>query len=194
MAKGKKTKDEAAQDRIDKEQRQADAPAVEDEAEAQAETARDQAGHEKHIDSTREAIMKKSTSDRLHRKQKDTEQLDDDGKRLQEAMEAEVRGEPNEFDTEYDADAEAAAEDEPAPRKTPETVDSDPDLVTITVDGVEKTVSRSEVEKAGIAAMQKLSAADQRMRDASTYEASLKTLEASLRKQMEDIQEVLDNI
>ncbi len=184
MAKGKKKSDKEQQAALEKEQRSADTDVIEEPA-ADEELRRPD-GARQHVDLTREEIMAKSKARRNKQKAADTEQLDDDGKRLQEAMEAEARGELNEFDTEYEAPKPG---EEPAGDEKPtETVDSDPDVVTIKVDGEEREVPRADIEKAGVAALQKESAADKRLKEASEYELSLKSLEASLQKQIEDLQ------
>lgn len=148
---------------------------------------RNQSGLKRSQNETREEIMRNASARRRARRDSDTEQLDEEGKRRQAAMEAEVRGEEHEFDAKTPPETEFETEEQPdaAEKKTGDDVDSADDLVTITVEGEEQQVSRSAVEKAGIAALQKESTADKRLKEVSRYEESVRQLEASVRQQID---------
>jgi hypothetical protein len=80
-------------------------------------------------------------------------------------------------ETAEEIDAAAAAADDagqepPAGDDAP--IASAAKMVKIVVDGVEREVSEDDVKNAGVAALQKLSAADARLQAAATYEAQLK--------------------
>lgn len=186
------SKDEKDQTELEKEQKAAEVDELDieqPEGDQEPEERHDQRGLKANVDPVREAIMKKSKGERKRRHKEDRAELDQEGKDLQDAMEAEVRGEPHQFDDDYVEEPDPEAEKEPAKaEKAPDPVDSGADVVTIKVDGEEQEVSQSAINKAGIAALQKESTADKRMKDATQYEASVRTLEASVRKQLEDLQ------
>lgn len=187
---------EEKQRELEAEQRAADAPDEEltppDGEEAtppESEERHDQRGMKAYTDPKREAIIKRAKARRQGDLKSDREELDEEGKEIQDAMEAESRGEdPPEPE---DPPADPPKEDDP-PKEKP--VDSSDDLVTIKVDGKPQQVSRSDVEAAGIAALQKERNADEKMRAASKYEESVRNLETSVRGQLEEVNQKLKEL
>jgi len=86
-------------------------------------------------------------------------------------------------------------EEQPAPAQTiaeeqPQTVDSNDEMVTITVYGMQQDVPRAEVDAVGgTAAYQKIVAADEKMKRASTYEASVRALDQEVSERLKALQE-----
>jgi copper chaperone CopZ len=80
---------------------------------------------------------------------------------------------------------EVATELEETPPPAP--VASAPEKVKIVVDGQEREVSRDDVIKAGVATLQKQSAADQRLQDAATYEARVRAWAQSEHERLKQV-------
>ena len=72
----------------------------------------------------------------------------------------------------------------------PEGVDTDSDLVTITVYGINEQIPRSEIDAVGgVQKFQKMRAAEVRMERAATYEASLRKYEDSVQQRNAELDE-----
>ena len=85
--------------------------------------------------------------------------------------------------------SEQAAAEEAAPAEAAKAVDTAEELVTITVDGEERQVPRADVEQAGIAALQKIETGDERLKQATAYEKSVRRLEEAVNARAEELED-----
>lgn len=150
-------------------------------------------------DDARNAIYEKAVVVRGENKKADLEQMDDHGRVMAIRMEMEAAGRPDEeillklheqgyMVIEDDELAALKAEVGDTDDKvrisgpTPEVLDTDGDVVTITVNGEQQQVNRDDALKAGISTLQKERNADIRQQELSSYEKSLKEYEVRLRE------------